>query len=202
MYGNLRPSDAGIIYRRIRVQSDCDHCSVWNPLTSDSRATIEMVQRQSARYDCNRYRNTSSVSYMLNTLNWSLLSEQRLCTRLMMYKITHHFVLYSSNLGISTKLIFKLIQQILHPVYYFSMDLTTSRCSSVSQSIPPGIFMVVIVGQLDLQLPVQSVHIATKALSSNPVHGEVYSIQHYVIKFFSDLRQVGGFTPVSSTNKI
>ena len=35
--------------------------------------------------------------------------------------------------------------------------------------------------------------------------GEVYSIQHYVIKFVSDLRQVGGFlrycTPVSSTNK-
>jgi hypothetical protein len=32
----------------------------------------------------------------------------------------------------------------------------------------------------------------------------VYSIQHYVIKFVSDLRQVGGFlwvTPISSTNK-
>ena len=30
-------------------------------------------------------------------------------------------------------------------------------------------------------------------VSSNPVHGEVYSIQHYVIKSISDLRQVGGF---------
>ena len=28
----------------------------------------------------------------------------------------------------------------------------------------------------------------TKVVSSNPVHGEVYSIQHYVIKFVSDLR--------------
>jgi hypothetical protein len=37
----------------------------------------------------------------------------------------------------------------------------------------------------------QSVPIATKVVSSNPVHGEVYSIQHYVIKFVSDLRQVG-----------
>ena len=45
----------------------------------------------------------------------------------------------------------------------------------------------------DLQLPVQSVPITTKVVSSNPVHGEVYSIQHYVIKFVSDLRQVGGF---------
>ena len=31
--------------------------------------------------------------------------------------------------------------------------------------------------------------------------GEVFSIQHYVIKFVSDLRQVGGFFSVSSTNK-
>jgi hypothetical protein len=30
-------------------------------------------------------------------------------------------------------------------------------------------------------------------VSSNLVHGEVYSIQHYVIKFVSDLRQVDGF---------
>ena len=46
--------------------------------------------------------------------------------------------------------------------------------------------------------------IITKAVSSNPTEGEVYSIQHYVIKFASDLRQVGGFhrvLPASSTNK-
>ena len=35
--------------------------------------------------------------------------------------------------------------------------------------------------------------IPTKVVGSNPVHGEVYSIQLYVIKFVSDLRQVGGF---------
>jgi hypothetical protein len=41
-------------------------------------------------------------------------------------------------------------------------------------------------------------------LSSNPTHGEMYSIQHYVIKFVNDLRQAGVFFPVSlvsSTNK-
>ena len=42
----------------------------------------------------------------------------------------------------------------------------------------------------------QSVSITTKIVSSNPVHGEMYSIQHYVIKFVSDLRQVGGFLRV------
>jgi hypothetical protein len=53
--------------------------------------------------------------------------------------------------------------------------------------------VVGIVWWLDLQLPVQSLPITTQALSSSPVHEEVYSIQHYVIKFVGDLRQVGSF---------
>jgi gamma-glutamylcyclotransferase (GGCT)/AIG2-like uncharacterized protein YtfP len=53
--------------------------------------------------------------------------------------------------------------------------------------------VLVIAWKLDWQLSVQSVPITTKVVSSNAVHGEVYSIQHYVIKFVSDLRQVGGF---------
>ena len=55
--------------------------------------------------------------------------------------------------------------------------------------------MVVIVWWLDLQLPVQSVPLATKVVSSTPVNGEVYTIQHYVM-FVSDLRQVSGFLRV------
>jgi hypothetical protein len=47
-------------------------------------------------------------------------------------------------------------------------------------------------------------HITTNVVSSNPAHGEVYSIQHYVIKFVNDLRKIGGGffsgTSVSSTN--
>ena len=46
---------------------------------------------------------------------------------------------------------------------------------------------------MDLQLPMKSVPITTNVLSSNPAHGDVYSIQHYVIKFASSLRQVSGF---------
>ena len=40
---------------------------------------------------------------------------------------------------------------------------------------------------LDLQLPVQSVPITTKVVSLNPVQGEVYLIQQYMIKIVSDL---------------
>jgi hypothetical protein len=54
--------------------------------------------------------------------------------------------------------------------------------------------VVVIVWYMDLQLPMQSVLITTNVVNSNPVHDEVYWIQHYVIKFVSDLRQAGVFS--------
>jgi hypothetical protein len=38
------------------------------------------------------------------------------------------------------------------------------------------------------RIPMKSASITTKFVSSNPVHGEVYSIQRYMIKFFSDLK--------------
>ena len=42
----------------------------------------------------------------------------------------------------------------------------------------------------------QSVTITTKVVSSNPVDGEMFSMQHYVIKFVGDLRQFDGFLRV------
>jgi hypothetical protein len=45
------------------------------------------------------------------------------------------------------------------------------------------------------------VPVTTTVASSNPAHGEVYLIQHYVIKFVSDLRWVCTGNPVSFTNK-
>ena len=43
--------------------------------------------------------------------------------------------------------------------------------------------------------------ITNNDVSLNPIHDKVYWIQHYVIKFVSEFRQVSGFIPVSSTNK-
>ena len=69
-----------------------------------------------------------------------------------------------------------------------------------------GIVVVVIAWKLDLQLSMQSVPITTKVMSSNPAHGEVYSIQYYVVTFVSDLRKVGGFLrclpPIKLTDTI
>jgi hypothetical protein len=48
----------------------------------------------------------------------------------------------------------------------------------------------------------QSVPITTNIESSNTAHGEVFLIQHYVIKFVSDIcHWFSPCTPVSSINK-
>ena len=49
---------------------------------------------------------------------------------------------------------------------------------------------------LDFRLHVQSVPITTNPMSLNPVHGKMYSIQLYMIHFFSELRQDDGFLRV------
>ena len=51
-----------------------------------------------------------------------------------------------------------------------------------------------ILWKLDLQLPVKSVPITTKVVSSNPTHCDVYLIQHYVIKLVSDRLLVHRFS--------
>ena len=45
--------------------------TVWSPHTSDNIKKVEMVQRRSARYVCNRWHNTSSVSEMVGHLGGS-----------------------------------------------------------------------------------------------------------------------------------
>ena len=64
---------------------------------------------------------------------------------------------------------------------------------------------VVIVCQLDLQLPIckRCRSITTKVVSSKPVHGEVYSIQHCdkACQWLAIGRSYSPGTSVSSTNK-
>ena len=96
-------------------------------------------------------------------------------------------------LGISVlSLVLRLLDWILElswkcGILFFIFFVSGNYGSFFSQSITVldysnQIWAAMIVWQLDLQLPVQSVPITTKVVSSNPTHGEVYSIQHYVIK--------------------
>jgi hypothetical protein len=67
--------------------------TVWDPYTKKNIRNIEMVQRRSARYVLQRYRNSSCVSDMLHELGWQSLEERRKHQRLtMMYKMHNNLV--------------------------------------------------------------------------------------------------------------
>ena len=68
-------------------------CTVWNPHTNDQTRKLEMVQRRAARYVTNRYHNTSSVTSMLDHLQWETLESRRSKAQLtMLYKIVNDLV--------------------------------------------------------------------------------------------------------------
>ncbi len=59
--------------------------TVWDPYTKENIGKIERVQRRSARFVCNNYGRTSSVSEMLTSLEWPLLEQRRAEARLSMF---------------------------------------------------------------------------------------------------------------------
>ena len=71
------------------VRPNLEYCaSVWNPHHSQLVQKLEMVQRRAARYTTRRYRNTSSVTDMLESLNWESLQSRRTKIQLtMLFKI-------------------------------------------------------------------------------------------------------------------
>ena len=76
------------------VRSNLEYCSsVWNPHQKDRIRKLEMIQRRAARYTTNRYRNTSSVSSMLDHLQWESLESRRSKIQLtLLYKIVNDMI--------------------------------------------------------------------------------------------------------------
>jgi hypothetical protein len=67
--------------------------SVWDPYQQNGIHRLEMVQRRAARYVTNRYHNTSSVSSMIEQIEWTTLEERRKDSRLlMMHKLKNNIV--------------------------------------------------------------------------------------------------------------
>ena len=58
--------------------------TVWDPHTKKDIENIEKVQKRAARFVLRRFRNTSSVSDMISTLDWPTLKERRSVARLAM----------------------------------------------------------------------------------------------------------------------
>ena len=76
------------------VISNLEYCmSVWNPHHKDQVHKVEMVQRRAARFTTNRYRNTSSVSSMLDHLQCESLESRRSKIQLnLLYKVVNDLV--------------------------------------------------------------------------------------------------------------
>jgi len=77
-------------------------CSVWDSHLLTDICKLEMVKRRTARYVLNRYHNRSSVSDVIQQLDWPPLEHRRKNARLsMMYKMTHGLV----NIQIKNKIV-------------------------------------------------------------------------------------------------
>ena len=82
------------------VRLNLEYCaSIWNPYSIQSIKKLEMVQRRGARHVTNRYKNTSSVTDMLDNLEWETLESRRTKIQLVMFfKIINDLVdIPSSN---------------------------------------------------------------------------------------------------------
>ena len=67
--------------------------AVWSPYTKADKYKLEMSQRKAARFVYNDYSSYSSVTNMLQQLNWESLEHRRIkATIIMFYKIINNIV--------------------------------------------------------------------------------------------------------------
>jgi hypothetical protein len=89
--------------------------SVWDSYQQNDIHRLEMVQRRAARYVTNRYHNTSSVSSMIEQLEWTTLQHLHLMilwpmqhvtfTSLSLVLLWQLFYLFCSNIVINTVIV-------------------------------------------------------------------------------------------------
>jgi hypothetical protein len=62
----------------VYMQSKLEYSScVWDPHTKSNISKLEMGQRRAARYTCNRFHNTSSVTNMLTDIKWPHITTEK-----------------------------------------------------------------------------------------------------------------------------
>ena len=93
------PSTKALCYRTL-VRPLTEYAStIWDPFTVANINKLEMVQRRAARMVMADYRPTSSVTSMLNHLQWTTLQERRAQAKaVMMYRVVYHLIDIHSSL--------------------------------------------------------------------------------------------------------
>ena len=81
--------------------------AVWNPHTQDLITKIENVQRRAARFVVNDYSRTTSVTEILNNLQWTSLKDRRTISRLS--------ILHKARLGLIALPVDDLLQPVRRP---------------------------------------------------------------------------------------
>ena len=98
---NLKTNDKQLksIAFQATVRPVLEYCSsCWDPYTLRNISKLEMVQRRAARWVKSDWRQTSSVTGMLQELGWRTLALRRADARLvMLYKIVHGMVAVPSQ---------------------------------------------------------------------------------------------------------
>ena len=82
LHRNLRKCSVetkDMAYRSLEYSSP-----VWDSATKSESDKIEKVQRKEARFVCNDYRRTSSVSSMITSLEWPNPQQRRKCAKVIM----------------------------------------------------------------------------------------------------------------------
>ena len=76
------------------VRPILEYCApVWNPYQKKYIHQLDMVQRRAARFVLGRYNNTSSVTDMLQQLQWESLAQRRnFACMVAFYKVQHCLV--------------------------------------------------------------------------------------------------------------
>ena len=87
-------TDVKVCTYKMLVRPILEYASVvWDPRTHTHKHRLEMVQRRATRFCSGDFKKYSSVTEMLNNLDWETLEQRRKNDRLtMLYKVSHGLV--------------------------------------------------------------------------------------------------------------